>query len=627
MTIEFAEGAALTLTETATPTGDQTNFEPYSFGLINNGNGSLTVTGKGTLNAAGGSGCWGSSGIYSGDGAMGNPEDGAQYHGPLSFRDGVTVSAAGGDCGGWSIGICAANGADIRNATVTASSGKAGELSCGLMNTSSNVPINVTDGTVTAKAGNATNSLGVSGSLTVTGGKVEAAGYVSAIGAAPTLNQAAVAAGSASYDGGNAEKYDPTKNAGYHWFQLPTQFYSVTIHPGADMTQTADTALDVLVGQAMTAQTYRAAQDYYFPTDYASKLTLPAGFTVTRGDTGYDITVTGTPTADTTITLAAATAKTKEPTPNAGFAGTPGDPDKGTLTGLVAGEEYSLENMTPGVFTADSNGEYSILDGLTGMTRLKLVKLGSGFVLDSDAQTIDLVTVSFDLAGGSAAQGKENEVKTRKAVKGSYTLPAAPEKEGYAFLGWQAASGAEPQQPGGSFALTGDVTFTATWEILKFTVKFLDEDGTELQSSEVAYGETPEYTGKTPTKEATAQESYSFAGWDKAIADVTGDAEYRATYTPAAQRYSVTFLDEDGTVLKAAAAYDYGTLAADIVKPADPTKEKTAQYTYTFAGWTPELSDVTADAAYKATYKEAARKYKVTFDPGKGGGAPVEKTA
>jgi hypothetical protein len=29
--------------------------------------------------------------------------------------------------------------------------------------------------------------------------------------------------------------------------------------------------------------------------------------------------------------------------------------------------------------------------------------------------------------------------------------------------------------------------------------------------------------------------------------------------------------------------YDYDTPAADIVKPADPTKAATAQYTYTFA--------------------------------------------
>lgn len=56
----------------------------------------------------------------------------------------------------------------------------------------------------------------------------------------------------------------------------------------------------------------------------------------------------------------------------------------------------------------------------------------------------------------------------------------------------------------------------------------------------------------------------------------------------------MTFVDEDGTtVLKEATEYDYGTASGDIVKPADPTKAATAQYTYTFAGWTPELAEVT----------------------------------
>ena len=46
--------------------------------------------------------------------------------------------------------------------------------------------------------------------------------------------------------------------------------------------------------------------------------------------------------------------------------------------------------------------------------------------------------------------------------------------------------------------------------------------------------------------------------------------------------YTSTFVDEDGTKLSSA-EYPYGTASGDIVKPADPTKDATAQYTYTFA--------------------------------------------
>lgn len=77
-------------------------------------------------------------------------------------------------------------------------------------------------------------------------------------------------------------------------------------------------------------------------------------------------------------------------------------------------------------------------------------------------------------------------------------------------------------------------------------------------------------------------------------------------------KYKVTFFDEDGkTILKEETEYEYGTSAEDIVKPADPTKDSDNQYTYTFAGWTPEISKVVGDAAYIATYE---KKGKLVFE-------------
>jgi uncharacterized protein YjdB len=183
---------------------------------------------------------------------------------------------------------------------------------------------------------------------------------------------------------------------------------------------------------------------------------------------------------------------------------------------------------------------------------------------------------------------------------GEFDLPDNPQKTGYTFTGWD----------GAPTIITEDVTVTATYSANLYMIKFVDDDGTELQSSEVAYGETPEYAGEAPTKEATAQYTYEFAGWSPAIAEVTGNATYTATYTSTVNKYTVTFVDEDGeTVLKEATEYDYGTAAADIVKPADPTKEATAQYTYTFAGWDPEIAAVTGDATYTATYTATFTEY------------------
>ena len=85
--------------------------------------------------------------------------------------------------------------------------------------------------------------------------------------------------------------------------------------------------------------------------------------------------------------------------------------------------------------------------------------------------------------------------------------------------------------------------------------------------------------------------------------------------TPVVAQYEVTFVDWDGTVLKAAKAYDEGTAVADIEVPADPERENDEDYSYAFNGWSPALAEVTEDVTYTAQYTATAlvKYYTVTF--------------
>jgi hypothetical protein len=65
----------------------------------------------------------------------------------------------------------------------------------------------------------------------------------------------------------------------------------------------------------------------------------------------------------------------------------------------------------------------------------------------------------------------------------------------------------------------------------------------------------------------------------------------------------------------------YGTMAEYL--GTNPTREEDIDYTYDFAGWTPELGKVTSDVTYTATYTKKERKYTIIFQTE--GGVEIER--
>lgn len=144
----------------------------------------------------------------------------------------------------------------------------------------------------------------------------------------------------------------------------------------------------------------------------------------------------------------------------------------------------------------------------------------------------------------------------------------------------------------------GDVVkMYAQWEAASFNVTFQDEDGTVLQSGQVAAGAVPTAPA-APTKASDGVYTYTFAGWDKELTACTADTVYTATYTPNKINYTVEFRDWDGTVISSA-AYNYGDT---VTVPANPTRASDGAYSYTFAGWDKTVTTCTGSAVYTATY-------------------------
>ena len=191
---------------------------------------------------------------------------------------------------------------------------------------------------------------------------------------------------------------------------------------------------------------------------------------------------------------------------------------------------------------------------------------------------------------------KSETVETLKSV----TPPDPPTREGYTFIKWDKEA----------TNVNENLEINAVYSINKYEVIFKNEDGTILQTSEVAYGNLPLYKGETPTKTSTDSQVYIFTGWDKTISEVTKKVVYTAVYDEEVRKYEVTFKNEDGTILQTSEVA-YGNLP--LYKGETPTKTSTDSQVYIFTGWDKTISEVTETIVYTAVYDKEVRKYEVTF--------------
>lgn len=84
----------------------------------------------------------------------------------------------------------------------------------------------------------------------------------------------------------------------------------------------------------------------------------------------------------------------------------------------------------------------------------------------------------------------------------------------------------------------GSVTVSQTRTLNSYTITWKNHDGTTLKTDTVNYGDTPSYTGSTPTKSQDNIYTYSFSGWSPSVSTVTGNATYTAQYSSSYRNYT-----------------------------------------------------------------------------------------
>ena len=200
--------------------------------------------------------------------------------------------------------------------------------------------------------------------------------------------------------------------------------------------------------------------------------------------------------------------------------------------------------------------------------------------------TIDTFTVVWKNYDGEELKTAQVPYGTTVNYNGDAPVKPDTAEFSYKFDKWS------PEEGEITEATTYIATYTETRK--SYTVKFVNEDGTELQSSELEYGSMPSYE-KTPNKADNGNKTYHFAGWSPSIVSVTGEAIYQATYSEEEIVYTVTFDPNGGTVNP---SEDITNEQFKLTMLPEPNLEG-----YNFVGWFTALENgtkITTDTVFTA---------------------------
>ncbi len=168
------------------------------------------------------------------------------------------------------------------------------------------------------------------------------------------------------------------------------------------------------------------------------------------------------------------------------------------------------------------------------------------------------------------------------------TVPEAPIKEGYSFLGWEQIPTSMPAK---------DLVINGSYSLNSYKITFYVDDKM-LEEKWVAFG------SEITAPEAAPKEGYSFSGWGGIPSTMPAtDLEFKGSYT--INIYKLTFIIDDVVVEEKQL-----TFGSEIVAPATPDKEG-----HKFIGWFNFVSTMpAADLIISGTYEKNSHLLSFVID-------------
>ena len=190
---------------------------------------------------------------------------------------------------------------------------------------------------------------------------------------------------------------------------------------------------------------------------------------------------------------------------------------------------YNIYTSYSGFVKAPADPEPAPGEMFVGWTDGDKYMLQNRQIINKDMTLFALFTlVTEPIYSITFIDGSEVLVKVTETNGKLNTLPVAKNiPVGYQFDGWY--DNTTETEITTETVFTGEATAIARFSAILYKITFLDYDGSEIASSDVAYGQMP-VAPANPSRDPTDEYTFEFIGWDNDIVAVVGDATYTAVY-------------------------------------------------------------------------------------------------